>query len=67
MLEYLDNRFNFANSLNENYSRELLELHTLGVDGGYTQGGHHRGRAHPLGLGHRLRQPGWLPVPREPP
>ncbi|MGZ4836405.1 MAG: DUF1800 domain-containing protein, partial [Terriglobales bacterium] len=23
--------------LNENYSRELMELHTLGVDGGYTQ------------------------------
>ena len=23
--------------LNENYARELLELHTLGVDGGYTQ------------------------------
>jgi uncharacterized protein (DUF1800 family) len=25
------------NGLNENYGRELLELHTLGVDGGYTQ------------------------------
>ncbi len=24
--------------INENYARELLELHTLGVDGGYTQG-----------------------------
>ncbi len=24
--------------LNENYGRELMELHTLGVDGGYTQG-----------------------------
>jgi hypothetical protein len=24
--------------LNENYARELLELHTLGLDGGYTQG-----------------------------
>jgi uncharacterized protein (DUF1800 family) len=23
--------------LNENYGRELLELHTVGVDGGYTQ------------------------------
>src|SRR5207342_2678538 len=23
--------------LNENYGRELMELHTLGVDGGYTQ------------------------------
>jgi uncharacterized protein (DUF1800 family) len=28
---------NRANGLNENYGRELLELHTLGVDGGYTQ------------------------------
>lgn len=26
-----------ANGINENYARELLELHTLGVDGGYTQ------------------------------
>jgi len=26
-----------AAGLNENYARELLELHTLGVDGGYTQ------------------------------
>ena len=26
-----------AHGLNENYARELLELHTLGVDGGYTQ------------------------------
>ena len=26
-----------AMGLNENYARELMELHTLGVDGGYTQ------------------------------
>ncbi len=26
-----------VNGLNENYARELMELHTLGVDGGYTQ------------------------------
>ncbi len=26
-----------AAGLNENYARELMELHTLGVDGGYTQ------------------------------
>ena len=25
------------NGLNENYARELMELHTLGVDGGYSQ------------------------------
>ncbi len=45
---YLDNWLNVApnsrqgkkrsdQTLNENYARELLELHTLGVDGGYTQ------------------------------
>jgi uncharacterized protein (DUF1800 family) len=28
---------NARNGLNENYARELMELHTLGVDGGYTQ------------------------------
>jgi uncharacterized protein (DUF1800 family) len=27
-----------SGGLNENYARELLELHTVGVDGGYTQG-----------------------------
>ena len=26
-----------ARGVNENYARELMELHTLGVDGGYTQ------------------------------
>ncbi|MCI0433941.1 MAG: DUF1800 domain-containing protein [Gemmatimonadetes bacterium] len=29
--------FETAKGLNENYARELMELHTLGVDGGYTQ------------------------------
>jgi uncharacterized protein (DUF1800 family) len=28
---------NARKGLNENYGRELMELHTLGVDGGYTQ------------------------------
>jgi uncharacterized protein (DUF1800 family) len=49
MLFYLDNwqsvgpetqparRAKNSRGLNENYGRELLELHTLGVDGGYTQ------------------------------
>jgi len=47
MLFYLDNWRNTApdspgargpfQGLNENYARELMELHTLGVDGGYTQ------------------------------
>ena len=30
-------RQNIPTGINENYARELLELHTLGVDGGYTQ------------------------------
>jgi uncharacterized protein (DUF1800 family) len=29
--------FEQSQGLNENYGRELMELHTLGVDGGYTQ------------------------------
>ena len=37
MLRYLDNEQNAAGKLNENYARELMELHTLGVDGGYSQ------------------------------
>lgn len=38
MLVYLDNAQSGAGGgLNENYARELMELHTLGVDGGYTQ------------------------------
>ena len=53
LLTYLDNVFSVgpdspagqnrqrrrptATTLNENFARELLELHTLGVDGGYTQ------------------------------
>jgi uncharacterized protein (DUF1800 family) len=28
---------NMPRGLNENYAREIMELHTLGVDGGYTQ------------------------------
>lgn len=37
MLRYLDNEQNAAGHINENYARELMELHTLGVNGGYTQ------------------------------
>jgi hypothetical protein len=37
MLAYLDNNLNTRFGGNENYGRELLELHTMGVDGGYTQ------------------------------
>jgi len=35
MLLYLDNAYSKAEDANENYARELLELHTLGVGGGY--------------------------------
>jgi hypothetical protein len=37
MLYYLNNDVSTAANPNENYARELMELHTLGVDGGYTQ------------------------------
>ncbi len=47
MLYYLDNwqssvprqdrNGDIKGGLNENYAREVMELHTLGVDGGYTQ------------------------------
>ena len=37
MLQYLDNYLNVAEHPNENYAREVMELHTLGVDGGYTE------------------------------
>jgi uncharacterized protein (DUF1800 family) len=37
MMSYLDNYLSSARAINENYGRELMELHTLGVDGGYTQ------------------------------
>jgi uncharacterized protein (DUF1800 family) len=37
MLMYLDNAISRRESPNLNYGRELLELHTMGVDGGYTE------------------------------
>ncbi len=37
MLAYLNGDKNTKNSVNENYARELLELHTLGVNNGYDQ------------------------------
>ena len=36
MSEFLDNNESRVGRLNENYARELLELHTVGVNGGYT-------------------------------
>jgi hypothetical protein len=37
MLRYLDQAISHKDHPNENYARELMELHTLGVDGGYTE------------------------------
>lgn len=36
MLAYLDNQVNRKGVANENYAREIMELHSLGVNGGYT-------------------------------
>ncbi len=70
MLFYLDNWLNTApgspgtrgpfEGINENYARELMELHTLGVNGGYTQ-------ADVIALAHILT--GWTigPAPRRRP
>ncbi|HXZ88021.1 MAG TPA: DUF1800 domain-containing protein, partial [Candidatus Binataceae bacterium] len=67
MLFYLDNWQNTApdapgrhgkfEGINENYARELMELHTLGVNGGYTQ-------QDVIALAHILT--GWGIVRREP-
>jgi uncharacterized protein (DUF1800 family) len=37
MLVFLDNAHNVKDKTNENYARELMELHTLGVSSGYSQ------------------------------
>jgi uncharacterized protein (DUF1800 family) len=37
MLRYLDNADNAAGHINENYAREIMELHTMGVGSGYSQ------------------------------
>ena len=37
MLRYLDNADNAAGHINENYAREIMELHTMGVGSGYIQ------------------------------
>ncbi|HEY7118862.1 MAG TPA: DUF1800 domain-containing protein [Tepidisphaeraceae bacterium] len=37
MLEYLDNFKSRANNWNENYAREVMELHTLGADRSYNE------------------------------
>ena len=37
MMAYLDQNTSNKTAPNQNYAREIMELHTLGVDGGYTQ------------------------------
>lgn len=37
MLRYLDNDRNAVGHINENYAREIMELHSMGVGAGYTQ------------------------------
>ncbi len=56
MLRYLDNEHNAANKINENYARELLELHTMGVGSGYTQNDVQELARVLTGIGIRLRQ-----------
>ncbi|MFT4928211.1 MAG: hypothetical protein ACI8WB_004330 [Phenylobacterium sp.] len=36
MIHYLNNAQNVSGRANENYAREVMELHTMGVDGGYS-------------------------------
>jgi uncharacterized protein (DUF1800 family) len=37
MLQYLDNQQNAVGRINENFAREIMELHTMGVGTGYSQ------------------------------
>ena len=37
MLRYLDNDQNARGKINENYAREIMELHSMGVGSGYSQ------------------------------
>jgi uncharacterized protein (DUF1800 family) len=63
MLVYLDNTRNTVGRLNENLARELLELHTLGVDGGYSQADVQAVARLLTGFGLRpLREPRWPPA-----
>ncbi|MGX6570727.1 DUF1800 domain-containing protein [Cupriavidus necator] len=69
MLVYLDNAQSSANRINENYARELMELHTMGVSGGpsgsrYTQQDVQELARVLTGVGVNLRG---TPLPRLPP
>ena len=61
MLVYLDNDHNVAGRINENLVRELLELHTLGVTGGYGQTDVGEVARVLTGLGLRPIRPGRMP------
>ncbi len=63
MLRYLDNASNAAGRINENYARELLELHTMGVGSGYTQADVQEMARILTGVGINL-QPAGTPPPR---
>ena len=47
MLRYLDNDQNAAGRINENYAREIMELHSMGVGSGYSQADVQGTGAHP--------------------
>ena len=55
MLQYLDNQQNAANHINENYAREIMELHSMGVGSGYSQ-------ADVEALAHILTGVGYAPI-----
>ena len=46
MMRYLDNAESDKDAVNENYGRELLELHTVGIDGGLHREGRAQQRVH---------------------
>ena len=57
MIQYLDNQQNAADKINENYAREIMELHTMGVGSGYTQAGRAGAGAHPDRRGRQSQRP----------
>lgn len=64
MLVYLDNAQNAVNHVNENYARELMELHTLGVGAGYSQRDVQELARVLTGFGVDRRDPATTPAPR---
>ena len=54
MLRYLDNDQNEVGHINENYAREIMELHTMGVGSGYRQKDVHELARILTGVGVRL-------------